>query len=88
MHGPAPLGSAVEPIAQTTAERKCALEAIVGGTADRGPMYAGTSDHSKAVTIELSRHAWSIGCDGLMLMAPNVLNVVKQDVLYGFWRVR
>jgi len=88
VHALAPLGSATDPIALTTAERIVALKASLDGTAGRGPMYAGTSDHSEAVTIELSKHAWSIGCDGLMLMAPNVLNPVKQNVLYGIWRVR
>lgn len=88
VHGLTPLGSAGEPIALTTAERMKALEAIVDETAGRVPIYAGTSDYSTATTIELSKHAQSIGCDGLMLMAPYVLKPPKQDVLNHFRRVR
>jgi 4-hydroxy-tetrahydrodipicolinate synthase len=88
VNGLTPLGSAGEPIALTTAERMKALEAIVEETAGRVPIYAGTSDYSTATTIELSKHARSIGCDGLMLMAPYLLKPPKQDVLNHFRRVR
>jgi 4-hydroxy-tetrahydrodipicolinate synthase len=88
VHGLTPLGSAGEPIALSTAERMKALEAIVEEAAGRVPIYAGTSDYSTATTIELSQHARSIGCDGLMLMAPYLLRPPKQDVLNHFRRVR
>ena len=88
VHGLTPLGSAGEPIALSTAERMKALEAIVEETAGRVPIYAGTSDYSTATTIELSQHARSIGCAGLMLMAPYLLRPPKQDVLNHFRRVR
>jgi 4-hydroxy-tetrahydrodipicolinate synthase len=65
-----------------------ALEAIVEEAAGRVPIYAGTGDYSTATTIELSQHARSIGCDGLMLMAPYLLRPPKQDVLNHFRRVR
>jgi 4-hydroxy-tetrahydrodipicolinate synthase len=52
------------------------------------PIYAGTSDYSTATTIELSLHAKSIGCDGLMLMAPYLLKPPKKDVLNHFRRIR
>ena len=39
-------------------------------------------------TIELSLHAKSIGCDGLMLMPPQLLKPPKQDVLNYFRRIR
>ena len=86
--GLTPLGSAGEPVALSVAERMQALEAIVEEVAGRVPIYAGTSDYSTATTIELSQHARSIGCDGLMLMAPYLLRPPKQDVLNHFRRVR
>lgn len=86
--GMTPLGSAGEPVAMSTGERMEALEAIVEEVAGRVPIYAGTSDYSTATTIELSLHARSIGCDGLMLMAPYLLRPPKQDVLNHFRRVR
>lgn len=86
--GLTPLGSAGEPVAMTTEERKQALDAIVEETAGRVPIYAGTGDYSTATTIELSLHARSIGCDGLMLMAPHLLSPPKEDVLNHFRRIR
>lgn len=86
--GLTPLGSAGEPVALSTAERKQALEAIVEETAGKVPIYAGTSDYSTATTIDLSLHARSNGCHGLMLMAPYLLKPPKNDVLNHFRRVR
>lgn len=86
--GLAPLGSAGEPVALSTEERKKALEAIVDEVAGCVPIYAGTSDYSTATTIELSLHAKSIGCPGLMLMAPYLLKPPKEDVLNHFRRIR
>src|SRR5579862_5219050 len=86
--GLTPLGSAGEPVALSTAERKKALEAIEEETAGKVPIYAGTSDYSTATTIDLSLHARSIGCQGLMLMAPYLLKPPKKDVLNHFRRVR
>jgi 4-hydroxy-tetrahydrodipicolinate synthase len=88
VHGLTPLGSAGEPVALSIAERMKTLEAIVEEVDGRIPIYAGTSDYSTATTIELSRHARDIGCDGLMLMAPYLLRPPKQDVLNHFRRVR
>ena len=56
VHGLAPLCSAVEPVALTTAQRVNALEAIVDETAGRVLFYAGTSDCRCAATIELGKH--------------------------------
>ena len=78
VHGLTPLGSAGEPIALSTAEKMKALEAIVEETAGRVPLFAGTSDNSTATQIELSQHARSIRCAGLMLMAPYLLRPPKQ----------
>jgi 4-hydroxy-tetrahydrodipicolinate synthase len=86
--GLTPLGSAGEPVALNTAERMKALEAIVEEVGGRIPIYAGTSEYSTATTIELSLHAKSVGCDGLMLMAPYLLKPPKQDVLNHFRRIR
>ena len=86
--GLTPLGSAGEPVAMSTAERKQALDAIVEEAGGRVPIYAGTSDYSTATTIELSLHARSIGCDGLMLMAPYLLGPPKEDVLNHFRKIR
>jgi 4-hydroxy-tetrahydrodipicolinate synthase len=86
--GLVPLGSAGEPVALTCEERKRLLTAIVEETAGKVPVFAGTADYSTASTIELSLHAKSLGCDGLMLMPPFLMRPPKQDVLTHFRRVR
>src|ERR1700678_4476893 len=86
--GLTPLGSAGEPVALNLTERQKLLEAIVDEVSGQIPIYAGTSDYSTASTIELSLHARSIGCDGLMIMTPFLLRPPKRDVLDHFRRVR
>jgi 4-hydroxy-tetrahydrodipicolinate synthase len=88
VHGLAPLGSAGEPVALTLAERMSLLEAVVTENNGQVPVFAGTGDYSTRSTIELSLHAKSLGCDGLMLMVPFVLRPPKQDVLNHLRRVR
>ena len=88
VHGLAPLGSAGEPVALTLSERKDLLEAIVTENNGQVPIFAGTGDYSTHSTIELSLHAKSLGCDGLMLMMPFVLRPPKADVLNHLRRVR
>jgi dihydrodipicolinate synthase/N-acetylneuraminate lyase len=88
VHGLAPLGSAGEPVALTLQERMRLLEAIVTENNGQVPVFAGVGDYSTASTIELSLHAKSLGCDGLMLLAPFLLRPPKRDVLNHFRRVR
>ncbi len=52
------------------------------------PSTPGTGDYGTEATIELSLHAKSLGCDGLMLITPFFLRPPKQDVLNHLRRVR
>src|ERR1700689_4938509 len=86
--GLAPLGSGGEPVAMTPQERMRLLEAIVEETAGQVPILAGTGDYSTATTIELSLHAKSLGCRGLMIITPFLLIPPKRDVFNHLRRVR
>jgi 4-hydroxy-tetrahydrodipicolinate synthase len=88
VHGLTPLGSAGEPVALTLPERMRLLEAVVTENNGQVPIFAGTGDYSTSSTIELSLHAKSLGCDGLMLLVPFFLHPPKQDVLNHLRRVR
>ncbi len=88
VHGLAPLGSAGEPFALTVEERMRVLEAIVEETAGRVPIFAGVVDYRTDVVIELSCHARSLGCQGVMVITPYLLRPPKRDVLDHFRRVR
>jgi 4-hydroxy-tetrahydrodipicolinate synthase len=86
--GLTPLGSAGEPVALTLQERMKLLEAIVSENSGRVPIFAGTGDYSTSATIELSLHAKSLGCDGLMIIAPFFLRPPKQDVINHLRTIR
>ncbi len=88
MEGLAPLGSGGEPVAMRPEERMRVLEAIVEETAGKVPILAGTGDYSTATTIELSLHAKSLGCRGLMIITPFLLIPPKRDVFHHLCRVR
>ena len=88
VHGLTPLGSAGEPVALSLQERMHLLEAIVEENAGKVPIFAGTGDYSTASTLELSLHARSLGCNGLMVMAPFLLRPPKEDVLNHLRHIR
>jgi 4-hydroxy-tetrahydrodipicolinate synthase len=86
--GLTPLGSAGEPFALTVQERMQALEAVVEETAGRVPIFAGVVDYRTDLVVELSCHARSLGCQGVMVITPYLLRPPKRDVLDHFRRVR
>lgn len=86
--GLTPLGSAGEPCALTVDERKQLLEAIMEEVAGAVPVYAGIVEYSTRTAIELSLHAKSLGCAGLMVMPPYLLCPPKRDVLNHLRRIR
>jgi len=86
--GLAPLGSAGEPVALTLQERMQLLEAIVNENSGRVPVFAGTGDYGTSTTIELSLHAKTLGCDGLMIISPFFLRPPKQDVINHLRTIR
>ena len=86
--GLAPLGSAGEPFALTVEERKQVLEAVVEETAGSVPIFAGVVDYRTDTVVELSCHARSLGCEGVMVITPYLLRPPKRDVLDHFRRIR
>jgi len=86
--GLTPLGSAGESVALSLRERKSLLEAVVMENAGQVPIFAGTGDYGTAATIDLSLHAKSLGCEGLMLVTPFFLRPPKEDVLAHLRTVR
>jgi 4-hydroxy-tetrahydrodipicolinate synthase len=88
VNGLAPMGSAGEPVALTTQERMRLLEAIAEENGGQVPLFAGTGDYGTDSTTQLSMHAKSLKCDGLMVMAPFLLRPPKHDVLNHFRRIR
>jgi dihydrodipicolinate synthase/N-acetylneuraminate lyase len=92
VHGLAPLGSAGEPVALTLQERMQLLEPIVAENNGQVPILAGAGDYSTRSTVELGLHARSLGCDGLMLLAPffcaRTSSSLTSSTVADLWRPR
>src|SRR5690625_97798 len=70
IHGVVPGGSTGEFTTLTNQERKTVAEAYVQAAAGRLKVTVGTGALSTAETVELSRHAESVGADGVMVVPP------------------
>ena len=81
VHGIIPCGSTGEFIALNLDERKRVAKIVVEEAAGRVPIYVGTAHYRTDKTIELSKHAESIGADGVMIVSPYYLKPRKRDVM-------
>jgi len=66
------LGSLGEAAAQTPAEKRALLAALVAAFAGKAPVVAAISALSTAEAVELARMAAGEGCSGLMILPPYV----------------
>ncbi len=69
-HGISLGGSTGEPSAQTTAERKQAMDTAATLIADRVPFLPGTGSAKLDETLELTAHAQQIGADAALVITP------------------
>ena len=70
IHGLIPLGSTGEFLSVSRDERQAVIEACVGQTAGRVPVYIGTGAEATFDAVELSREAERLGADGVMVIPP------------------
>lgn len=80
-----PLGATGEFSALTTEERKQFAEFVVKQAADRVPVCVGCVSQSVAQTVELARHAASIGADAVMCLPCPGLHL-SQEEIYGYYK--
>jgi 4-hydroxy-tetrahydrodipicolinate synthase len=66
--GISPIGTAGEFFAIEANDRKAVLEAVMKANNGRVPVVAGTHHYSTAITIDLSRHAQSVGADATLIV--------------------
>ena len=81
-HGLAPFGTTSEANSLTVAERRGALEALVEGGIDPGCLVPGTGCCAIGDTVELTRHAASLGCRGALMLPPFFYKGVPEDGVY------
>lgn len=76
-----PVGSTGEFAAMTLEERKKVAEIVVDQVRGRVPVYIGTAHYSTKIAIEMSKHAESIGADGVMVIAPYYLLPTEREIM-------
>ena len=67
--------------AQSVAERRRVLEIAVAAARGRATVIGGTTAITTAETIELTRAAKDVGCDGAMIMPPYFVKPPVDDVV-------
>ena len=70
VHGLLPLGATGEFSALTLEERKAFAEFAMKEVAGRVPVIIGAVSTNVDVTLEVAKHAASIGADGVMILPP------------------
>ena len=84
-HGLSCTGTTGEPSSLSTAERKQVVEFVKQQIAGRVPFVPGTGSNNLAETIDLTRHAVTLGVDGVLLIAPYYVRP-NQHSLFDYFR--
>jgi 4-hydroxy-tetrahydrodipicolinate synthase len=80
-------GKQSEFFSMSVAERKRSFEIVVDEIGGRAGVIASCSDQNMDVTIELARHAQAVGCEYIVVHAPVLHFLHKQDdTLYQYYR--
>jgi 4-hydroxy-tetrahydrodipicolinate synthase len=85
VHGLVPCGSTGEFPALSVEERKRVAEITVEQAHGRVPVAPHVGSTSTTVTIELAKHAQSLGADGIMAVNP-YYEPLSLDEVYGYFR--
>ncbi len=84
VHGIIPLGSTGEFSTLSEEERLKIAEFVVEKVNGRIPVCVSTSANSTFKTIEYTKHAQSIGADGVLIISPYYFNPLQDEILYHF----
>ncbi len=80
-------GKQSEFFSMTVAERKRSFEIVVDEVGKRAGVIASCSDQNMDVTIELAKHAQAVGCPYIVVHAPVLHFLHKQDdTLYQYYK--
>jgi 4-hydroxy-tetrahydrodipicolinate synthase len=81
-------GSTSENTAMKTDEQKKVIEHVVKTVAGQVPVYAGTGKYTTLETLELSKHAKTVGADGLLVILPYYFHPYKAAVMDHFRTIK
>lgn len=80
-------GSTGEMTRMSIDERKAVAEAVTKQAAHRTGVYIQVGAANTALTIELARHAYSIGADGIGVLTPQYMGVTDAEMVDYFVEV-
>ena len=83
--GLAPFGTTGEALSLGNHERKIALEGLIRADIDPGVMIPGTGLCNLPDTVDLCRHAISLGCAGVMTLPPFYFKGMSDAGLYDYF---
>lgn len=69
----------------SVSERRRLLEGLVEGGIDPSLLLPGTGQPALPDTVELTRHAVSLGCGGVLMLPPFYYKPVSVDGLFAFY---
>jgi 4-hydroxy-tetrahydrodipicolinate synthase len=78
-------GTTSEANSLSSSERKNLLEAIIGSGIDPAQLLVGTGACALADALDLTRHALSSGCCGVLMLPPFYYKSVSADGLFAFF---
>jgi 4-hydroxy-tetrahydrodipicolinate synthase len=81
-------GSTGENTALFLDEQKRVIEHVVKYVAGQVPVYAGTGKYTTLETLELSKHAQTVGADGLMIICPYYFKPYKEAALNHYRTIK
>jgi 4-hydroxy-tetrahydrodipicolinate synthase len=84
-NGLAVFGTTSEANSLTNAERKSLLEGLVAGGIDPSVLLPGTGECSLMDTVDMTKHAVSLGCGGVLMLPPFYYKPVSDDGLFAFY---
>ncbi len=84
-NGLAVFGTTSEANSLSIPERKKALEALVASGIDPSLLLPGTGQCSLPDAVDLTKHAVSLGCGGVLMLPPFYYKPVSVEGLYAFY---
>jgi 4-hydroxy-tetrahydrodipicolinate synthase len=84
-NGLAVFGTTSEANSLSLSERKNLLEGLIQDGVDPSLLLPGTGQSALPDTVELTRHAVSLGCGGVLMLPPFYYKPVSEDGLFGFY---
>jgi len=84
-HGLAVFGTTSEANSLSLSERKRLLEGLAAGGIDPTLLLPGTGQCALPDAVELTKHAVSLGCGGVLMLPPFYYKPVSVDGLFAFY---